>query len=441
MLRLPAVALAALLSLCAAAVQAAEGGLEAALAEAKAKQVPVLLDFHAPWCYSCYFMKKNVLTGAEWAQVQRNSVVLSVDADSPEGAALKERYAVKALPSYVVLNAAGEELGRISAERTRLQFYPELNSITRRNTTLDELRTRAAAGRKGSLAATRTVLAAHLARREGQAGLDWFATLPEPVRQTATADLTAQRTLARLELRAAADARRPEACLVAAEKALVGGMADGLDCESAYDLDVVLDCSVAAPAERRQAFLKAQAPRFDAFLIRTVLSPRQNCADVRSAVFAVADLHEALGDQPAKAATFQKGIAYFEPKIAKRFTADRNAADNLRVLYEAAGANAKFDALLQKLVVAYPEDYVYANRYARVLAARGEHDKALSFFAQAAEKAYGINRLKNAQGRVQSLMALQRAEEARAVAGEALKANGPWFPEEMAKLKALLPQA
>ena len=92
-------------------------------------------------------------------------------------------------------------------------------------------------------------------------------------------------------------------------------------------------------------------------------------------------------------------------------------------------------------MAAYPEDYVYANRYARVLAARGAHDKALPWFAKASENAYGLNRLKNAQARVQSLVALQRADEARAVASEALKANGPWFPDEMAKLKSLLPAA
>ena len=437
MLRLPTLAVAALLSLLALTARASDGGFDGALAEAKAKQAPLLLDFHAPWCYSCYFMKKNVLTGPEWGQVERSNVVLSVDADSPEGAALKERFAVKALPSYVVLNAAGEELGRISAERTRQQFYPELAAITRRNTTLDALRTQASAGGKGGLAATRTVLAVHLARNEGQPGLDWFAALPEPARALATADAAVQRTLARLSLKAAAKAKQPEACLAAAEKALSGK----LDCESPYDLDAALECSAPAASDHRRGFLQAQAPRFETQLGTTVLAKRQGCADARSAVFALADLYEAQGNAAARAAIFNKGIRYFEPKVAKSVKADRNAADNLRVFYEASGDAAKLDALLEKLAAAYPDDYVYANRYARVLAARGAHDKAIPWFAKASEKAYGINRLKNAQARVQSLLALQRADEARAVASEALKANGPWFPEEMTKLKSLLPAA
>ncbi|MES2886055.1 MAG: thioredoxin family protein [Pseudomonadota bacterium] len=418
------------------------GALDEALAEAKSKQAPVLLDFHAPWCYSCYFMKKNVLNGPEWVKAERSMVVVEVDADSPGGAALKDQFAVKALPSYVVLNAEGSELGRISAERTRAQFYKELGEITARNSSLDALRKEAAEGGKRSVSATRLVLTAQLARNEGQQGLDWFATLPPAVQADAIkrGDKLA-RTLARLQLKAALKNKQPEACLAAADKALSGT----LDCESPYDLDGALECTKpeasAAASEPRKAFLAAQAPRFEKLLSGTVLGKTQGCADARSAVFSLADLHEAQGNTAARADTFKKGIAFFEPKVGKNARSDRNAADNLRVFYDAAGESAKLDALLEKLVAAYPEDYVYANRYARVLAARGEHEKALPWFAKASEKAYGINRLKNAQARVQSLLALKRADEARVAAAEALKANGPWFPEEMTKLKALLPAA
>jgi len=416
-----------------ALIARAEGDvLDAALAEAKAKGQPVLLDFHAPWCYSCYFMKKNVLTGPAWAKVERETVVLDLDADSPEGAAIKERYAVKALPSYVVLNASGDELGRISAERTRAQFYPELAAILKRNTTLDDLRATAATGGKKALSATRSVLATYLARNEPQAGLDWFASLPTPQQ-----DSTVQRSLARLQLKAAAKTKQPEACLAAAEKALTGG----LDCESPYDLDTALECTQPQASDHRRGFLAVQAPRFEQLLTRQVLTRKQACADARSAVFALADLYEMQGDTAARQKVLQRGIAYFAPKVAQSVKADRNAADNLRVFYEAAGDTVRRDALLEQLVAAYPDDYVYANRYARALAARGDHAKALPLFVQAAGKAYGINRLRNAQEQIKSLLALSRADEARQVAAETLKANGPWFPEEAAKLKSLLPAA
>lgn len=430
--------IAVLLGTSALLAHADGGALSDALVEAKAKQAPVLLDFHAPWCYSCYFMQKNVLTGAEWAKVERNMVVVALDADSPEGSAIKEQFAVKALPSYVLLNAEGEELGRITAERTRAQFYRELAEITQRGDTLASLREQAAVGGEGSIAATRRVIEAHLARNEGQAGLDWFASLPA-AQQAATKreGRNVVRTLARLELKAAAQRKQPEACLAAAEKALTGA----LDCESAYDLDTALECSKPEASDHRLGFLAQQAPRFETLLKNTVLAKTQGCADARSTVFALADLYEMQGKPAARTAVLQKGIGYFAPKVAKNPKADRNAADNLRVFYDAAGENDKLDALLEKLVAAYPQDYVYANRYARVLAARNAHEKALPWFAKAAEQAYGINRLRNAQAQVQSLLALNRADEARKVAAEALKANGPWFPDEMNKLKSLLPAA
>ena len=84
---------------------AAEADLPAALAQAQARRAAVVIDFHAPWCYSCYFMARNVLTGTDWERVREQSVILDVDVDSPEGPVVREfgRY-------YFILNAGFEEL-------------------------------------------------------------------------------------------------------------------------------------------------------------------------------------------------------------------------------------------------------------------------------------------------------------------------------------------
>ena len=113
-------------------------------------------------------------------------------------------------------------------------------------------------------------------------------------------------------------------------------------------------------------------------------------------------------------------------------------ADNLRMYLERAERNAELDQMFPLLTAAYPDDYVYPYRHAKSLAARDRHAEAVPLYEQAAAKTYGVNKLKIAELRAQSLKALGRTADARQVLADALQANGPWFPEDAAKLKTLL---
>ena len=104
-------------------------GIDQALRQARQQQVPVIVDFYAPWCYSCYYMAQHVLVGDDWEAARGDAIVVGVDVDSAEGAALKARWGIKPLPSYLVLNADAEELGRIGGQRTPKQFYAEIAAI------------------------------------------------------------------------------------------------------------------------------------------------------------------------------------------------------------------------------------------------------------------------------------------------------------------------
>ena len=55
----------------------------------------------------------------------------------------------------------------------------------------------------------------------------------------------------------------------------------------------------------------------------------------------------------------------------------------------------------------------------------------------AAPKAYGVNRLRNAELRARTLISLNRKVDAWKVIGEALQDNGPWFPDDAARLLAI----
>src|SRR3546814_8175157 len=117
-------------------------------------------------------MATNILTGVDWAAVEKKSVVVEVDADSPDGAALMQKYGIKFLPSYLVLRGDGNELGRILGEKTRAEFYPQLNKLLDSGETLDALRAAVKDDSADSVAAGRSVLKSYLARYDADGGLD-----------------------------------------------------------------------------------------------------------------------------------------------------------------------------------------------------------------------------------------------------------------------------
>jgi thioredoxin-like negative regulator of GroEL len=433
MMRLALLLLAALPALAFAAD--AGDPFELALAQARERRAPVLVDFTAPWCYSCYFMKSHVLNGPQWEKAEHASVVVELDADSPVGARYMKQWGVKAMPTYLVFDAQGQELGRILGEQTRKDFYQWLDATLARRNPLEALKGAVVDRSQPSVDAAREVLRAYHARYDAAGGLAWQAALPPPVREALAQDAGAAMWLARLKLLQAAQARDPAACLAAAPAVF----ASALGCERPYEVDKVLACTGGGPAQERAAVLGSQVQPMQALLDKGVLAtPR--CADERSVVLATADLHEALGDKAAGQRALDRAIAALQPRVGGSLRKDRNLADNLRVYLERAGRQDELDALLVKLIAAYPDDYVYAYRYARNLAARGRHEQALPYYAQAAAQAYGVNKLRNAELRAKSLQALDRPAEARKVLAEALKANGPFFPEDAAKLKAMLDQ-
>lgn len=426
-----AVAFAVLLTPLHAADAQSQITVDGALQASSQQHRPVLLDFHAVWCYSCYYMASHVLTGPDWSAVEHKAIVVDVDADSPEGQAWMEKLKVSFLPSYVVLDEHGNELGRISAEQPRQKFYPQINAILANGNTLDALKAKAHAG---SIDAVIAVLDAYQARSEGEAGLAWFASLPPAVNKTAANDPRVALGLEQLTLAKVEAGSSKNAIIASAQKVL----SHDIGCQRPYVLDSLLDASTDLPKAQRTSLLAPQRKPMDALLDTQVFVATPTCADQRSAVLTSADLDAALGDHAAETALLNRAIDVSKQRLGADLTSDRNAADNLRVYLARANRTAELDDYQRKLIAAYPQDYVYAYRYGRSLLEAGKPADALPYLAQAYDKAFGENRLRVASFRVKALKQLHRDNEAQQVVAEALSANGPWFPKEVAALKAEL---
>jgi tetratricopeptide (TPR) repeat protein len=408
--------------------------LDEALKQAATQHAPILIEFHAPWCYSCYYMAHNVLNGAEWDKVKRETVLVDLDVDAPQGNYWKERLGVKALPSYVVLNEQGDELGRITAEQTRPDFYRQLDAIESRTATLESLRDKVRDGSPASLKAAHEVLKAYFARDDADGALAWRKILPPPARAALDRDARARSWIERLQLMQASQSNDAAQCLALAPAVLAGE----LDCDRAYELDRVMQCTTSLPDATRTGLLAGQKPLMTRQLYARIFVDHPSCADARSAVLTTADLDDVLKYPQARTDVLDRAIADVRRRLGGNLKRDRNLADNLRVFLDRAGKTDELDLLYPKLIAAYPDDYVYYYRFGKSLVTRGQYQQALIYLRQAAPKAYGVNRLNVAEQQAQALLKLGRPDDAKQAVADALKANGPWFPEQAAKLKALV---
>ncbi len=405
--------------------------LKGAVQSAAKRRLPILVDFRAPWCYSCYYMARHVHNGIEWGELKRRALVVEVDADSPEGAAQMQAWDLKPLPAYVVLDAQGREVGRILGEQTREAFYAQMERFLAPGARLDDLRATAGAGGKKGRDAADAALKAFEARNDAEGGLRWFYDLPGHVRRAFEPDAGLNDRLARLRLLEAAQNQSSEICTAVAPVVFAKA-----GCELPYEVQRYQFCVGAD--EKPDALLESQRAPLEQLVRAQVLADGPRCADERSAVLTLADLQGRLGDAEARKRTFDRAIANLQARVADDLGRDRSAADNLRFYIEQAQRWDDYDALMPRMVATWPDDYVYPYRFGRSLLDRERASEALPYLERAASRAYGENRLRVAEQRVKALKRLGRLDDAKRVAAEALKANGPWFPEQAAALKAQL---
>lgn len=91
----------------------AASAVEAALADAAARDVPLLVDFTAVWCPPCNLLAAQVLHDPAYADLLERFAVVQVDVDDASSWAVKNRYHVGGYPTVVVATPEGEEIDRM----------------------------------------------------------------------------------------------------------------------------------------------------------------------------------------------------------------------------------------------------------------------------------------------------------------------------------------
>lgn len=113
--------LLSILSLISFGVSAQKGGVKwetgtftEAVEKAKKSSKPIFLDCYTSWCGPCKHMANNVFTLAEAGKFFNSTFVnIKIDMEKGEGVQLKDKFAVKAFPTFLILDSDGKEIGRI----------------------------------------------------------------------------------------------------------------------------------------------------------------------------------------------------------------------------------------------------------------------------------------------------------------------------------------
>lgn len=96
---------------------------DAMLAAAKKNDQLIFVDAYAVWCGPCKWMTKNVFGVKEVGNLyNRNFVNAYIDMEKGEGVTLRQKYNVRAYPTYLFINGDGELVHRVVGSNDTAKF-------------------------------------------------------------------------------------------------------------------------------------------------------------------------------------------------------------------------------------------------------------------------------------------------------------------------------
>ncbi|RMG12564.1 MAG: DUF255 domain-containing protein [Deltaproteobacteria bacterium] len=123
----------------AAGVQWFQGRFTDALAEARARKVPLMVDVYATWCGPCHALDREVFSRGEVARAAADYVAVKVDAEGDEGTQVVERYHVVGFPTVLFLDSEGKEIDRVFGYLPWQEFREAMRRFHEGKGTLAEL--------------------------------------------------------------------------------------------------------------------------------------------------------------------------------------------------------------------------------------------------------------------------------------------------------------
>ena len=108
-----------------------EDDFTSALACAKARDVPLVIDLWAPWCHTCLSMQSTVFADRGLAEYADKFVFVALDTDREVNAAAVEKYPLSAWPTFYVVGPDERVLARFVGAASKQQFAAFLDAGAR----------------------------------------------------------------------------------------------------------------------------------------------------------------------------------------------------------------------------------------------------------------------------------------------------------------------
>lgn len=157
-----------------------EGTLEELMAYAKQEDKAIFIDAYTPWCGPCKVMEKKVFVLPEVSDFYNNFYVsYKLNMESKEGAAFAKQHDVNVYPTYLYLNANGEEQKRAIGARQPNKFVAEAREALIDEEKMAEMKVEYMSGRNDQafLAAYMQQLWIADAAEYNTVAMDYFNTL------------------------------------------------------------------------------------------------------------------------------------------------------------------------------------------------------------------------------------------------------------------------
>lgn len=347
---------------------------EEAVRSARARGTLLFVDAWAPWCHTCWSMKREVLHDPSLAVFADRITFVAIDTDRPSSAAFTTRFPVRNWPTFFVIDPASSAVlalqgGSMSLAETRAFLE------------------RALALRASSGPADTALAAGYAALQAGEAGA--AAQQFEAAAALGGARHTEAATAA---YRAWREAKDFPACVRAATAALstVAGSAAAGDTAS-Y---LLLCANELPPADPARAAARATAQARLEALVRTP-APGAAVDDRADIMINLADLYDEAGRKDDARALHEQRLRLLEDDARHQDPAAARVHDYARMnSYLALGRGDEAVALFRARVAQLPEDYEAHARLASTLFKLGRADEALPMAERAVALAYGPRRLR-----------------------------------------------